>query len=165
MEMFPQSGKPPSGLEHTGTALLSNHTWGRFGINPVVSGLGKAEWEFWIMLIEEAFPIPLLFSYLAVTVLQSYPLEFFPIHLGNSLKICCWMLFWTTFLLDLLCFYSSSIYWLIVNLHVNPSKSSWNGSDCTTCCSCRAAEILLHFISISFWLTAYSTTTQSGAES
>lgn len=100
VEMPTQSGKPPSsqrscnfrrrGLKSTGTTTLSNRllvqVW-----NPVVSGLVNPDWEFCIMPIEEAFPIPLLFSYIVVTVLQSYPLELFSIQLGNSLKICCWI--------------------------------------------------------------------------
>lgn len=68
--------------------MLSNQLLG--GVwNPVVTGLVNPDWEFCIILIEEAFPIPLLFSYTAVTVLQSYPPELLSIQLGKSLKICC----------------------------------------------------------------------------
>ena len=73
-------------LKSTGKTRLSNlllwWVW-----NPVGSGLVNPDWEFCIMLTEEAFPISLLLSYIVVTVLQSYPLELFSIQLGNSLRI------------------------------------------------------------------------------
>lgn len=50
--------------------MLSNQLLG--GVwNPVVTGLVNPDWEFCIMLIEEAFPIPLLHSSHCPSVISS----------------------------------------------------------------------------------------------